>query len=141
MKTVRVVDSHTEGEPTRVVVEGMPALKSETIQGKVDELRREHDGLRTGIVCEPRGHEAVVGAYLFAPSNKDFDHAVIFFNNADYLGMCGHGTIGLVRTLQHLGKMKPGEVSLETPAGPVRAKLHENGSVTVWNVRSYRHLK
>lgn len=141
MKTIRIVDSHTEGEPTRVVVEGMPSLKSETIQGKVDELRREYDGLRTGIVCEPRGHDAVVGAYLFDPSSSEFDYALIFFNTADYLGMCGHGTIGLVRTLQYLGKLGPGDLKLETPAGPVRARLHEDGSVTVWNVKSYRHLK
>jgi len=138
---MRVVDSHTEGEPTRVIVEGMPQLKSETIQGKVDELRREHDGIRTGLVCEPRGHSAVVGAFLLPPSNKEFDHGVVFFNTADYLGMCGHGTIGLVRTLQHLGELEPGRVNIETPAGPVCAKLHENGSVTVWNVKSYRYLQ
>jgi 4-hydroxyproline epimerase len=119
----------------------LPPLKSETIQGKVDELRREHDGIRTGLVCEPRGHSAVVGAYLLPPSMEVFDHGVIFFNTADYLGMCGHGTIGLVRTLQHLGKLEPGEVKIETPAGPVRAKLHESGSVTVWNVKSYRYLQ
>ena len=140
MRNMRVVDSHTEGEPTRVVVGGMPPLKSETIQGKVDELRREHDGIRTGLVCEPRGHSAVVGAYLLPPSKSEFDHEVIFFNTADYLGMCGHGTIGLMRTLQYLGELEPGEVTIETPAGPVRAKLHENGSITVWNVNSFRFL-
>lgn len=141
MRKLRVVDSHTEGEPTRVVVEGMPHLNSETMQGKVDELRREHDGIRTGLVCEPRGHGAVVGAYLLFPSASEFDHAVIFFNTADYLGMCGHGTIGLVRTLQHLGKMEPGDVRIETPAGAVSARLHESGSVTVRNVKSFRYLK
>jgi 4-hydroxyproline epimerase len=140
-RAIRVLDSHTEGEPTRLVVEGLPALASTTVAGKADELRREHDGLRAGIAREPRGHEALVGAFLFEPDRRDADLGVVFFNNAGYLGMCGHGTIGVVASLAHLGKLKPGEVRLETPAGIVRAQLHEDGRVTVWNVESYRLAK
>lgn len=129
---IRVIDSHTEGEPTRVVVEGMPVLRSKGLKERVEELRREHDGLRSGVVCEPRGHEAIVGAYLLD------DDQVIFFNNASYLGMCGHGTIGVVATLAHLGRIGPGEVTLRTPAGQVGARLLDDGRVTVRNVFSYR---
>jgi 4-hydroxyproline epimerase len=135
VKRVRVIDSHTEGETTRVVIEGMPDLASSTLPGKVDELRRLHDGLRSGIVREPRGHEAIVGAYLIG------DRDVIFFNNTQYLGMCGHGTIGVVATLAYLNRLTPGKICLGTPVGDVRAKLHEDGRVTVWNVPSFRQLK
>lgn len=134
----RVIDSHTEGEPTRILVEGLPELKATTILGTVDELRRDHDGLRSGLVCEPRGHDAIVGGYLVKSPDPTVDTGVIFFNNASYLGMCGHGTIGLVATLAHLGRITPGDVRFDTPAGLVRARLHQDGRVTVWNVPSYR---
>lgn len=137
-RTVRVIDSHTEGEPTRIVVEGLPELGATTIVGMVDELRRDYDGLRSGLVREPRGHDAVVGGYLVPSPVPTVDTGIIFFNNASYLGMCGHGTIGLVATLFHLGRVDPGDIRLDTPAGLVRARLHEDGSVTVWNVPSYR---
>src|SRR5689334_20232561 len=138
MHRIRVIDSHTEGEPTRVVVEGLPALSTTNIKDKVDELRTNYDGLRSGIVCEPRGHDAVVGAYLLSPPSSsemregsgEGDIEVIFFNNAKYLGMCGHGTIGVVATLAYLGKIEPGEIQLNTPVGPIRARLHEDGRVT-----------
>jgi 4-hydroxyproline epimerase len=138
-RQVRVIDSHTEGEPTRVVVEGTPELRSVAIAERVVELRREHDALRSGVICEPRGHDAVVGTYIFAPNDPEADHAVVFFNNGGYLGMCGHGTIGLVATLAHLDRLNPGTVLIETPAGVVKAELHQDGRVTVWNVRSGRY--
>jgi 4-hydroxyproline epimerase len=140
-RRVHVIDSHTEGEPTRVVVKGTPKLMSATLPGRVDELRREHDGLRSGIICEPRGNDAIVGAYLFEPTTAEADLEVVFFNNARYLGMCGHGTIGVVSTLAFLKRLDPGEIRLETPVGLVRAMLHEDGRVTVWNVPSYRFRK
>ncbi len=138
LRRIRVIDSHTEGEPTRVVLDGMPPLRAQTLSGRVDELRSEYDALRTGIVCEPRGHDAVVGTYVFEPDRPDIDFGVVFFNNASYLGMCGHGTIGLVATLAHLGRLQPGPVRFETPAGLVKAELRPDGRVTVWNVRSFR---
>lgn len=140
-RRIKVIDSHTEGEPTRVVIDGLPKLIATTFPGIVDELRRDHDGLRSGIVCEPRGHEAIVGAYLLPASAPDAHFGVIFFNNQGYLGMCGHGTIGLVATLAHMGKMGPSEVRIETPVGCVTAMLHDDGRVSIGNVRSYRYQK
>src|SRR5687768_2484266 len=101
MRQVRVIDSHTEGEPTRVVVSGGPDLVSQDLSGKVRELRERHDSFRTAVVCEPRGHEAVVGALLLPPGQDGSTASVIFFNNVGYLGMCGHGTMGVAHTLRH----------------------------------------
>lgn len=136
-----VVDSHTEGEPTRVVVRGFPELQAGNLPGKVKELKDSYDGLRMGIVCEPRGSEAVVGALLCEPSDPEANFGVIFFNNVGYLGMCGHGMIGVVETLRHLGRLICGEVKIETPVGLVRATLQEDGRVTVRNVPSHRFRK
>src|SRR5690348_10887027 len=117
MQRLRVIDSHTGGEPTRVVIEGLPDLGSGSMAEKVEILRTKLDRFRSAIVTEPRSSPVAVGAYLL-PSQVA-DHAVVFFNNASYLGMCGHGTIGLVTTLAYLSLAKPGPVSLETPAGIV----------------------
>src|SRR6202043_3890153 len=102
---LEVVDSHTEGEPTRVVVGGWGEVAGATMAERRDELRRHHDALRRAVVCEPRGHEAVVGALLTPPVEPGSSAGVIFFDNAGYLGMCGHGTIGVVRTLDFLGRL------------------------------------
>ncbi len=139
---LRVIDSHTGGEPTRVVIDGAPALPPGC--GMADArawLRREHDALRRAIVCEPRGSDVLVGAYLYPPTQPDCTAGVVFFNNVGYLGMCGHGTIGLVVTLAHLGRITPGVVKLETPVGVVSATLHDDGRVSVANVPSYRYRK
>ena len=136
--SISVVDSHTEGEPTRVVIGGGPELGKGSIPERQQRFRREFDGLRSGIVCEPRGSEVVVGALLLEPLEQDSAAAVIFFNDVGYLGMCGHGTIGVVTTLAHLGRIGPGEHKIETPVGVVHATLHEDCSVTVENVPSYR---
>ncbi|MGV3614039.1 MAG: proline racemase family protein [Fimbriimonas sp.] len=138
---VRVVDSHTEGEPTRVVVEGAPVLRAKTPVEAVAELREEHDAFRSGVVLEPRGSEVVVGALLMEPTTPDAVAGVVFFNNVGYLGMCGHGTIGLVATLAYLGRIGPGVHGIETPVGTVHAELHEDGRVSVANVSSYRLQK
>ena len=136
---IRVVDSHTEGEPTRVVVDGWPALAGTTMTERRDFLLREHDQLRRAVVCEPRGHDAMVGALLTPAEHPGSSAGVIFFNNVNCLGMCGHGTIGVVRTLHHLGRLEAGVVRLDTPAGTVAAELADDGRVTVTNVpcRSY----
>jgi 4-hydroxyproline epimerase len=136
---VRVVDSHTEGEPTRVVVDGWPMPDGATMAARRDDLRQRMDHLRRGVVLEPRGHDAIVGALLTPPVEPGSAAGVVFFNDVGYLGMCGHGTIGVVRTLEYLGRLKPGDLRLDTPVGTVSARLDPDGSVTITNVPSYRH--
>lgn len=136
---MQVVDSHTEGEPTRVVVAGGPDLGAGTVEERLTRLREQFDGFRSGVVCEPRGSEVVVGALLLEPSSPDAVAGVIYFNDVGYLGMCGHGTIGLVTTLAHLGRIGPGRHKIETPVGDVWTSLDHDGSVTVENVASYRY--
>ena len=138
-EAVSVVDSHTEGEPTRVVIAGWPAPEGATMLERRDTLRRRFDHLRRAIVLEPRGHDAVVGALLTPPVSAEAVAGVVFFNDVGYLGMCGHGTIGVVRTLEHLGRLTAGTVRIDTPAGTVRAELDADGAVTIENVPSFRH--
>jgi 4-hydroxyproline epimerase len=138
-KRIRIIDSHTEGEPTRVVLEGGPDLGGGTLSERLERFRSQHDTLRSGIICEPRGSDVVVGALLLEPVHADSTASVIFFNDVGYLGMCGHGTIGLITTLAHLGSIQPGQHRIDTPVGTVSTCLHSDGSVTVANVPSYRH--
>ena len=135
---LRVIDSHTEGEPTRVVIEGGPDLGPGTVAEKARRLREEHDWLRSSVCNEPRGHDAMVGALLVEPHEPDCCCGVIFFNNVSTLNMCIHGTIGLAVTLAHLGRIGPGEHRIDTSVGVVVARIHDDGSVTVANVPSYR---
>jgi 4-hydroxyproline epimerase len=141
MSVIRVIDSHTAGEPTRVVISGGPRLGKGTAAERLQKLAADHDDFRTTVIQEPRGSDVIVGALLLKPSDPACTTAVIFFNNVGYLGMCGHGTIGVVTTLAHLHRIQPGEHRIETPVGVVRAILHQNGRVTVENVVSYRHRK
>lgn len=138
---IRVVDSHTEGEPTRVVVDGWRQPAGATMAARRDDLAARWDHLRSAVVCEPRGHDAMVGALLTPPVSKGSAAGVIFFNNVGYLGMCGHGTIGVVRTLEHLGRITAGVVHLDTPVGSVSADLATDGAVTIRNVPSYCHAR
>ena len=138
---IQAIDSHTGGEPTRVVVSGFPDLDGGTMQERLERFRNDFDDLRSAIVREPRGHDAVVGALLCEPFDRDAAAGVIFFNNVGYLGMCGHGTIGLVRTLEHMGRITPGKHVIETPVGPVEAELEPSGYVSITNVPSYRFAK
>ena len=135
---VKFVDSHTAGEPTRVVLEGGPDLGVGPFAERVERFRRDHDRWRRAIVNEPRGSDTIVGALVCPPHSFGCELGVIFFNNVGYLGMCGHGTIGLVATLAHLGKLRVGKVKIDTPVGPVECELHEDGRVSVANVESYR---
>jgi len=137
-RRVRVIDSHTGGEPTRVVVSGGPDLGSGSLSQRLECFRSKHDDFRSAIVNEPRGSDVMVGALLCDPTNPECAAGVIFFNNVGYLGMCGHGTIGLVVTLAYIGRIGVGLHQIETPVGTVQAQLHENGEVTVTNVASYR---
>ncbi|WP_236190730.1 4-hydroxyproline epimerase [Pseudomonas pharyngis] len=141
MKRVHVIDSHTGGEPTRLVMKGFPDLPGRTMAEKRDALRNQHDQWRRACLLEPRGNDVLVGALYCEPVSPDATCGVIFFNNAGYLGMCGHGTIGLVASLQHLGLIAPGVHKIDTPVGPVSATLHEDGAVTLGNVPAYRSRK
>jgi 4-hydroxyproline epimerase len=136
---IQVVDSHTGGEPTRVVVAGGPDLPPVSLPERVALLRREHDTFRSAVVNEPRGSDTIVGALLCPPTDPTCAAGVIFFNNVGYLGMCGHGTIGLLVTLAHLGRLRPGTHRIESPVGVVSAHLRDANTVTVRNVASYRH--
>jgi 4-hydroxyproline epimerase len=135
---VQVIDSHTAGEPTRVVIDGGPDLGRGPLTERLACFRDQYDYFRSGVVNEPRGSDVVVGAILLEPFDRRCEAAVIYFNNVGYLGMCGHGTIGLVRTLEHMGRIGPGEHRIETPSGVVTTTLHASGQVTVENVPAYR---
>jgi len=137
-KTVHVIDSHTGGEPTRLIVRGGPDLGSGSMAERVDRFRSQYDCLRSAVVNEPRGSDVMVGALLCQPQDANCSAGVIFFNNVGYLGMCGHGTIGLIVTLAYMGRIAAGEHRIETPVGTVTAHLHGDGRVTVDNVPSYR---
>ncbi len=134
---MEIVDSHTEGEPTRVVIDGWPQPAGDTMSARRETLRRDFDAVRAAVVLEPRGHDAIVGALLTPPVSDDAVAGVIFFNDVGYLGMCGHGLIGVVRTLEHLGRIGPGSVRIDTPVGTVRADLAPDGTVSLENVPSY----
>jgi len=141
MKRVSVIDTHTGGEPTRLVVSGGPDLGNGSAAEKLETFRAKHDRFRSAIVNEPRGSDVVVGALLLAPQNTTCAAGVIFFNNVGYLGMCGHGMIGVIACLAHLGRIRPGELKIETPVGIVTTTLHPNGEVSVLNVPSWRSHK
>lgn len=141
MQTVTIIDSHTAGEPTRVVVAGGPDLGNGPLDQRREVFQRDFDRFRSAIVNEPRGSNVVVGALLVEPRDRSCVAGVIFFNNVGYLSMCGHGTIGLVVTLAHMKRIKAGEHRIETPVGVVSATLHENGEVSVANVPSWRVKK
>ena len=138
MKRLHGIDSHTGGEPTRLVMDGFPALAGNSIAAQLDNLRTHHDAWRRACLLEPRGNDVLVGALYCAPVTPGATCGVIFFNNAGYLGMCGHGTIGLVASLHYLGRIEPGVHTVDTPVGPVAATLHADGAVTLRNVPAYR---
>jgi 4-hydroxyproline epimerase len=138
---IDVVDSHTGGEPTRLVISGGPDLGSGSIEQRAEIFHRQHDHFRSAIVNEPRGSDVIVGALLIPPTDNSCLVGVIFFNNVGNIGMCGHGTIGLIATLAHLGRIQPGPHRIETRVGIVTATLHADGSVSVENVSSFRKTK
>lgn len=141
MNKIRIIDSHTGGEPTRVVISGGPELGNGPLPERVKLLQKRYDQFRSAVVNEPRGSDVLVGALLIEPTDKSCAAGVIFFNNVGYLGMCGHGSIGVVVTLAHLGRITPGEHRIETPVGIIAATLHPDGEVSVTNVPSYRKAK
>ena len=141
-KTLHVIDSHTGGEPTRVVVDGVPDLGGGSMADRLIVLRDKQDWVRRACVLEPRGNDVIVGAVVCEPVSPDAAAAVIFFNNVGYLHMCGHGTIGLTVTLAHQGKIGPGKHTIETPVGDVQVTLHDDQhTASITNVPSYRYRK
>lgn len=138
-QSVQIVDSHTGGEPTRLVYGGFPDLGRGSMRERLAILRDQYDAFRRAVILEPRGNDILVGALLCEPVDPAHTCGVIFFNNHGYLGMCGHGTIGLIASLQFLGHIGPGTHVVETPVGDVSCVLHEDGSVSLENVRAWRY--
>ncbi len=141
MHRIGVIDTHTGGEPTRVVISGGPDLGNGSMADRLAVFRDHHDAFRSAVVNEPRGSDVMVGALILEPVDPTAVAGVIFFNNVGYLGMCGHGTIGVAVALAYLGRLGPGTHLLETPVGPVAVTLDGPNSVTIENVESYRSAK
>lgn len=141
MDRIRILDSHTGGEPTRLVLEGGPDLGEGPLDLRLRRFRENFDSFRSAIVNEPRGSDTMVGALLCKPHREQCDFGAIFFNNVGYLGMCGHGTIGAIVSLARAGMLKPGAVKIDTPVGIVEAQLQVGGAVSVANISSYRKAK
>jgi 4-hydroxyproline epimerase len=139
IRPVQIIDSHTAGEPTRVVIAGGPSLGNGNLQSQLEVFRSQHDSFRTAVLSEPRGSDVLVGALLCAPHDPQAATGVIFFNDVGYLGMCGHGSIGVIATLAHLGRLAAGTHRIETPVGMIAASLHADGAVSITNVPSYRY--
>lgn len=138
MNSISIIDSHTGGEPTRLIIDGGPDLGSGPLAERLARFRDQFDHIRSAVVCEPRGSDVLVGALLCEPHAPECAAGVIFFNNVAYLGMCGHGMIGVVASLAYLGRLRPGRHRIDTPVGVVEAQLSDDGSVTIDNVPSYR---
>ena len=137
---IEVVESHTGGEPTRVVLSGGPDLGHGALSERLELFRENHESFRKAVVTEPRGSGVIVGALLCTPIDRESVGAVIFFNNVGYLGMCGHGLIGLTKTLSYLGQIEPGRHQIETPVGYVMTELLPSGEVMFDNVESYQYM-
>src|SRR3989454_11373980 len=131
---IQVIDSHTGGEPTRVVIAGGPDLGRGSMTERRERFRKHFDWFRSAVVNEPRGSDVLVGGLLCEPSDSSCAAGVIFFNNVGYLGMCGHGMIGVVVTLGHLGRISAETHRLETPVGVVAVEYNGKHQVTVANV-------
>lgn len=140
MSSLPFIDSHTEGEPTRVFADSREFWPGNTMAERADAMRRSFADQVQGTIIEPRGHSAIVGAWLTEPVTEGSDAGVIFFNNAGLLGMCGHGTIGVAETLRSLGRAANGSVRLDTTVGTVVARFLEDRRIEIDNVVSFRHL-
>lgn len=141
MKKISIIDSHTGGEPTRLIIAGGPDLGSGPLSERLSLFKEKFDHFRTAVVCEPRGSDVIVGALACLPHDASCTAGVIFFNNVGYLGMCGHGMIGFITTLAYQDKIAPGHHRIETPVGVVETELHADLSVTVHNIPAYRQHK
>jgi 4-hydroxyproline epimerase len=141
VQRITVIDTHTGGEPTRVVLAGAPDLGAGGMAERLANFRDQHDAFRSAVVNEPRGSDVMVGALVCEPTDPSCAAGVIFFNNVGYLGMCGHGTIGVAVALSYLGRLGPGTHRLQTPVGAVAVTLDGPNHVAIDNVESYRSDK
>jgi 4-hydroxyproline epimerase len=141
MRRIQVIDSHTGGEPTRVIIAGGPDLGDGSLVDQRKRFQCHHDAFRRAVICEPRGSDVLVGALLCQTTDPQCETGVIFFNNVGYLGMCGHGTIGVAVTLGHLGRISAGSFVFESPVGRIPIEYDGSNTVTLENVPSYRHAK
>jgi 4-hydroxyproline epimerase len=141
MREISVIDSHTGGEPTRLIMAGGPDLGSGSLAERRQIFAENFDWLRAAVINEPRGYAAIVGALLCEPVDASHAAGVIFFNNAGMLNMCGHGTIGLAVSLHHAELIGLGTHRFETPVGSVSVDLLDRNTARITNVPSYRLTK
>ena len=138
---MKIVDSHTEGEPTRTIFDAGLDLGSGSLAEKAGVFEKNYRDFCGSVLKEPRGNDAYVGALVVDSEESDCAAGVIFFNTVQNLGMCGHGTIGLSATMAYMGLIKPGHHKFETPVGKVAINLKTPNRVSVTNIESYRLLK
>lgn len=149
IRSIHAVDSHTMGEPTRIIIGGIPNIPGKTMAEKKLHLEEHMDHLRTATMLEPRGHNDMFGSIITAPVNEEADFGIIFMDGGGYLNMCGHGSIGAVTVAIETGMVAPvepiTEVTMDTPAGIVRAKASVvNGKVkevSIINVPAFHYKK
>lgn len=141
MRRIKIIDSHTGGEPTRIITSGGPELGNGSLRDRLNRFEADFDSIRSAVILEPRGSDVLIGGLLCVPTDETCTAAIIFFNNTGYLHMCGHGTIGLMVTLAHQGRLALGEHRIETPVGIVTAELLDQHRVAVTNVVSFRYRK
>ncbi len=126
-KQIIAVDSHTMGEPTRIIISGIPNIPGDTMPEKKSYLEENLDHLRTAVMLEPRGHNDMFGSIITAPTKKEADLGIIFMDGGGYLNMCGHGTIGAMTVAVELGMVEVKEpiteIVLEAPAGLVKGRV------------------
>ena len=134
---ISTVEMHTGGEPTRIIVDGWPALSGRTLLDKRREARERFDHVRRGLMLEPRGHDGMYGALLVEPDHPDADLAVLFMHNEGYSTMCGHATIALARWAVQSGRVRGPTVRLQCPCGLVVANVAADGWVRFESVPSF----
>lgn len=126
-RSIQAIDSHTMGEPTRIVVGGVPRIPGKTMPEKKTYLEEHMDNLRTAIMLEPRGHKDMFGSIITQPTRSDADLGIIFMDGGGYLNMCGHGSIGAATVAVETGMVEVTEpytnIVLEAPAGLIKAKV------------------
>lgn len=127
-KDIYTIDSHTEGEPTRVIVGGIVNVPGKDIQEKRVYIQKHYDYVRKALICEPRGHRDMFGCFLVEPTSSEADFGIIFIDNYHYLNMCGHGTIGIATTVVESGLVdirnkEDKTIAFESPAGLIKVKV------------------
>lgn len=146
---IKTIESHTMGEPTRIIYDGFPALSGTTMMEKKQDLIARWDHLRTALMLEPRGHRDMFGALLTEPVHPEADLGVIFLDSGGCLNMCGHGSIGVSAMAVDTGLVKAdgpfANVCLDTPSGLIHATVRvEHGraqEVTIENVPAFLYLE